>query len=150
MSYRVRVTSVSVPRVRHTGRTLPKVNPTEVARALGAEQVENLGGGAVGSPHALFAIREEIAKRLLSTGGRPSLRGTSRRQKVPLTPEDWSTLERVASELSDDDHRITAGQVASALVHERLEHFGLGPSASRENREKKSQGAIRSTNSRKV
>ena len=122
MSYRVKVTSPSFRRIRHSGKTHPKVRPQEVAQALGAQEVEQVSVG--GSPHALHAIRADIANRLLSTGGRPSLVGTTRRQKIPLMPEDWTALERIADELSEPGHRITAGQVASALVHERLARFG--------------------------
>lgn len=119
MPYRVKVASASFRRIRHSGRVHAKVSPQEVARALGAQEIEPVAGLG-GSPHGLHAIRADIANRLLSTGGRPSLVGTTRRQKIPLTPEDWTALERIAEELSEPDHRITAGQVASALVHERL------------------------------
>jgi hypothetical protein len=122
MSYRVKVTSASVPRLRHTGKTYLKVAPQEIARALGAGHIERLTAGG-GSPHGLHAIRADIARRLLSTGGRPSLAGTTKRQKIPFTPEDWTTLNRIAEELSEPNHRITAGQVASAIVHERLNRF---------------------------
>ena len=123
MSYRVKVTSASFRRIRHSGKIHPKVSPQEAARALSAQEVEPVAGVG-GSPHALHAIRTDIANRLLSTGGRPSLVGTTRRQKIPLMPEDWTALERIADELSEPGHRITAGQVASALVHERLARFG--------------------------
>lgn len=123
MAYRLKVTSDPFRGLRHTGTTQPEVSPKEVARALGAQAVRTTAGVS-GSPPSLQAIRADIAGRLLSTGGRPSLVGATLRQKIPLTPADWASLEQIARRLSEPAHRLTAGQVASALIHERLARFG--------------------------
>jgi len=38
--------------------------------------------------------------------------------------DDWRSLERIADRLSRPDYRVSAGQVASVLIHERLEQLG--------------------------
>ena len=94
---KVRSTSRKAPKVRHAGRRAEKVSAAEVAEALGAERVGEAGRG--GGPLALFALRQELASRLRSTGGRRRLAGTTRRQKIPLGEMDWLVLEYTAKTL---------------------------------------------------
>lgn len=92
---------------------------SEVASALGAERLgeaRERGGG----PLALFALRQDLAERLRSTGGRRSLEGTTRRQKIPIGELDWLVLEYLASHLRSEERRPTASQVASALLRRAL------------------------------
>lgn len=123
MAYRIRVRGDSFRRVRHSGKAYPKVDAQRFADAIGADEVTR-AAEARGAPHGLHAIRDQLAERLLSTGGRRSLEGATRRQKIPLTPQDWEALERIAERLSDRGKTVTAGQVASALVHESLKQAG--------------------------
>jgi len=119
MSYRVKVKSASFRRVRHTGKAYARIGGAEIADALGAEvlaRIPQVGG----APYSIHALRSQLAARLFSTGGRPALQGAKRRQKIPLTAQDWRTLNRLAERLSTREKRVTAGQVASALVHEGL------------------------------
>lgn len=58
-----------------------------------------------------------------STGGRPSLEGTDRRQKIPTSDADWKRFEEIAERLTDAELRPSAGQVAGVLLHESLAHF---------------------------
>lgn len=120
MAEKVEQTSKTVPRVKTTGTRLDRIDPELVAKRLGAEKVAARDESRA-SPAALFALRQELARRLVSTGGRPSLEGTERRQKIPLADEDWHALERLAEGLSDDEVRATPGQVASVLLHRALE-----------------------------
>jgi len=71
------------------------------------------------------AVRQELLSRLTSTGGRPGLKGTTRRQKIPLDDEDWSRLQKIAEALNDDEVRPTPGQVASVLLHRLLENIDI-------------------------
>ena len=123
MTHRIKVASDSFRRIRHTGKTYPKVDAERFADVIGAGDVTR-GAQLGGAPHGLHAIRNQLAERLLSTGGRPSLAGATRRQKIPLTPQDWEALERIAERLSERGNPVTPGQVASALVHEGLKHAG--------------------------
>jgi len=114
----IRNRSRSAPRIRHVGQSAGRVSSAEVARALGAERV----GTAVrsGGPLTIFAVREELTARLRSTGGRRSLEGTTRRQKIPLGEVDWLVLEYLARQLATDERRPTASQVASAILRRAL------------------------------
>jgi len=67
-----------------------------------------------------FALRAEVTSRLSSSGGRPSLDGTTRRQKIPLSDTDWALLEQLAENLADQEYRPSPSQVASILLHRAL------------------------------
>jgi len=119
---KIRNTSRKAQKVRHVGPRAEKVSVAEVAEALGAERVGEAGRG--GGPLALFALRQELASRLRSTGGRRRLAGTTRRQKIPLGEMDWLVLEYMASRLRGEGGRPTASQVASTLLRRALgEHL---------------------------
>jgi hypothetical protein len=69
------------------------------------------------SPEALLQVREELAKRLRSSGGRPSLVGAERRTKVPLSNRQIAAIEKIASTLSQEGNMHPSfGQVASVLI----------------------------------
>ncbi len=114
----IKVKGKTLPKVRDTSPTLDRVEGSEVALALGAQLDETPGPTAQG-PVALFGLRQALAARLRSTGGRPSL-GVSRRQKIPLDDADWKLLCQLSEMLADDESHPTAGQVASELLRQRL------------------------------
>ena len=117
----IKDTSKTLRRIRDVGPHLPRVDPEIVRVALGAEKVEPVEVRPQG-PMALFGLRQSLAARLHSTGGRPGL-GETRRQKIPLSEEDWDLLCRIAERLTDDKGRPTPGQVASELLHQRLQEL---------------------------
>ncbi len=114
----IKVAGKALPKVRDTGRAFPRVDPEEVRKALGAEPVDADGIKPQGSV-ALFGLRQALAARLHSTGGRPGL-GESRRQKIPLSDADWEILCQLAEAMADEKTSPTPGQVASELLHQRL------------------------------
>ena len=114
----IKVKGKTLPKVRDTSRTLDRVDGADVAEALGAQAMDTPGPKAQG-PVALFGLRQALAARLRSTGGRPSL-GVSRRQKIPLDDADWDLLCKLSEILADDENHPTPGQVASELLHQRL------------------------------
>ena len=122
MAKQIKIRGKPTQRVRITGPKSPRTDPGELAAVLGAERVEGVEVKHQ-SPPSLFALRQELMRRLTSSGGRPGLKGAVRRQKIPLDNRDWSRLMQIASELRDDDVRPTAGQVASALLHSALERI---------------------------
>ena len=117
----LKITSRPGGAIRHSG-SVRSVAPEEIAKALGAEVVsrENVHG----APIALRVLRQELERRVRSTGGRPALEGATKIQKIPLKPEDWSRLEELSRKLSRP-----AGQVASILLHNQLKAFA--PSGTR-------------------
>jgi len=102
--------------IRHVGPTQPPVDPAEVARALGAEPAPVTFEGVLG-PITLFAVRQELFKRLESSGGRPAL---ARRAKVPLSDAEWRQLEELAGSVGSAGFAPSAGQVASVLLSAAL------------------------------
>jgi uncharacterized protein YgbK (DUF1537 family) len=54
--------------IRDTSSALPRVDPERVQEALGAEPATE-GLSAVLAPVTLYAVREELVRRLQSTGG---------------------------------------------------------------------------------
>lgn len=88
----------------------------DVAKALGGERLKVRLPRAP-SPVRLLAVRGELARALRSTGGRPRISGTSRRQKIPLAEADWAQLEELAMRISGGGPQTTAGQVASVILH---------------------------------
>jgi hypothetical protein len=123
---RIKLTSKVSPRIRPVGAAAPLVDPRSVAAALDAKLVGTIPSGL--SPPALHALRSEISSRMTSTGGRPGLAGTIRRQKIPLNDEDWTRLVRLARRLDEERLHPTPGQVASALLRISLTNLELAES----------------------
>lgn len=115
MTKKIRSTSETLPRIRDTSDVLPRISASEVAAALGAEVVGDRLEDVL-APITLFAVREELLKRLHSSGGRPALAGTTLRAKIPLSEEEWSQLERMAIAVASQGFTPSAGQVASVLL----------------------------------
>ncbi len=119
MNKPIRVKESTQKPIRVVGSTQPRLDPAEVARALGGEPTEVTRGSAP-APLSLFAMRGELFNRLHSSGGRPALEGTSRRPKIPLSEQDWQQLENLAASLASADCAPSAGQVASVLLSRAL------------------------------
>jgi hypothetical protein len=103
------------PRIKDASKTLPPVDASRVAEALGAEATGwklDLGG----SPLSLFQVRQELMRRLQSSGGRPCLSGTSGRKKIPLNDRQWEELEEIASQVTAPGFSPSAGQIASVML----------------------------------
>lgn len=129
MASKLKITSRSAGTIRHAGAAFRSVGPDVIAKALGADEVvskENVHG----APISLYALRRELETRVRSTGGRPSLEGATKIQKIPLKPEDWSRLEELAARLSRQGVSATASQVASVMVHRQLELLRSSPARS--------------------
>ena len=124
MAGKLKVTGRSAGTIRHIGPVFRSVSAEEVAKALGAQEVGSEESPR-GAPISLYALRQQLASRLRSKGGRPSLDGATRIQKIPLKPEDWARLGKVSAHLSRLGVSVTAGQVASAIVHSQLERIDL-------------------------
>jgi len=120
MAEKIRFTGSADKLIHHTGPTYPRLDAAEIAKALGGETSSaklafNLG------PISLLAVRQELARRLQSSGGRPALDGVDRRAKIPLSDEQWAQLEKVAAAVAAPGCAPTAGQVASVLLSSALQ-----------------------------
>jgi hypothetical protein len=115
MTKKIRHIGPTYQRVQHTGPTMPRLEPSEVAAALGAEPT-GVTLEESQSPLTLLVVRQEIVRRLQSSGGRPALSGTTRRTKIPLSDAEWAELEKLAKDIASPECAPTAGQVASVLL----------------------------------
>lgn len=114
MAGRLRPTEQAQPRLRDSSSALPRIVPGPIASGLGAKVSEPIG--TLLGPITLLALREELAGRLQSTGGRPGLADTTRRTKIPLRDPDWAALEQLAAAVGSEGFVPSAGQVASVLL----------------------------------
>src|SRR5262245_599762 len=115
MTRKIRVAASTQAPLRVKASSQPRVEPQQVASALGAEPAaERLD--EVLAPITLFALRQELVNRLQSSGGRPGLSGVTRRAKIPLGDKEWLDLEELAAAISSPGFTPSAGQVASVLL----------------------------------
>jgi hypothetical protein len=101
-----------------------RISTGEIAAAFGAEEV----GSEVphrGSPLSAYAVRDEIFRRLRSTGGRPALEGTDLKTKVPLSTAQYEAIDRIAGSMAEGGGpHPSVGQVASVLIDLALRDLG--------------------------
>lgn len=123
MTKRIITTTEGAGRVRTTSAGAGRVDREHVRLALGAERVAT--GSQARSPSLLASLRRELSTSLRSSGGRPGLEGAARRQKIPMTDADWSTLEQIAEKLGAGAEGVTAtpGQVAAQLLSRAIAAF---------------------------
>ncbi len=111
----------SLRRVRDTSLALDRLEPDEIGKELGADQVGESTSGA--NPVAFYALREHLVSELVSTGGRPGRRQVTRRRKIPLTEEEWNKLKEVAEVMKTVGVNAAPGQVAGALLRQGIEQL---------------------------
>jgi len=117
---RIVLTDDTVPPVILTDDTVPPValDADSIAHAIGADRTEPSPPGG-GSPVTWYAVREEAARRLRSTGGRPGLPGGELR-KVAVTDQDWRMVRDLADSIAEPGFHPSAGQVAGVLLSHAL------------------------------
>lgn len=111
----IRTTETTLRPIRDTALPLRRIDPAQVQKKLGAEDVPAAITEAL-APLTLLALRAELVNRLQSSGGRPALAGTTRRAKIPLSDEEWEKLEELAATIASPGFAPSAGQVASVLL----------------------------------
>ena len=98
----IRTTNRARKLVQDTGTTLPRIDALNVQNAFGSDR--RVGGLECAlAPVSLFALRNELARRLQSNGGRPALTGVVKRAKVPLGDQEWLELEELAAAIAAQD-----------------------------------------------
>jgi ribosomal protein L29 len=118
---RIRSTSAKQAAIRSTSEEQPRVEASHLEALLAAEHIPAWTGELRGSPPSLLGVRREIARRLQSSGGRPALDDTTRRQKIPLSEQDWERLEALAERASTGGLKPTPSQIASVLIRQALD-----------------------------
>lgn len=104
-------------RIRDIGVRSEKLESNAVAQALTAEFVSSQD--IHGSPITMYSLRQAIGERLTSTGGRPGLTGNTRRQKIPISDQDWNELKHIAEE------ELGSMSVSPSQVGAMLIRFGI-------------------------
>jgi hypothetical protein len=130
----IRVKPSTMPRIEVKPSTMPKLDPADLAAALGAKPA----GAAVAAqgPLTLLAVRQELFRRLHSSGGRPGFADADKVAKVPLSEAQWKRLEELAAAVSEEGFSPSAGQVANVLLNWAL--ATLGPDAAKQMAKEKS------------
>ena len=108
----------TVQPIQTTPSTVRRIDPAEVAAALGAEPVSVRVPKA--GPLTLYALRTELYRRL-SSGEQPGVAGTGLRADIEVSDQDWARLTALASKLKGPNTAPSAGQVASALLSVALD-----------------------------
>jgi hypothetical protein len=98
-----------------------RITPEEIETGLGADLVARMPAG--GSPMSAYALRQELFRRLRSTGGRPGLDGTDMKTKIPMRRSQWEKLAAMARRLSTEDFHPTAAQLASVLLDAAIDRY---------------------------
>ena len=122
MAKRIVDTSVAAKSLYDTSKTGDIIDPGKLAEALQAELIGSCEN-PTSTPISILAIQRELLTRLRSSGGRPALSCTTRRQKIPLTDTEWEKLQRLAEQFAKVQVTATPGQIASILIHCALKNL---------------------------
>ncbi len=109
--------SKAVAKIENGSPLATKVDQHMVAQAF--------GGTAVGRTAGLdtISLRDAITAMLASTGGRPSIAGTTAQVKIPRIEEDWLILEKIAKAAQNLPHKPSVTQAAALVLHLALSRF---------------------------
>ena len=103
------------PSIIDTSKRLPGISAAEVAAALGAEpQAETIP--ARGSLPMMYALRAELFRRRVPSGGQPGLEGADQRVKIPVSNQDWVMLQKIAAQTAIPGATPSAAQLGSVLM----------------------------------
>lgn len=127
MKPRIKITDKSFPKIKDTGKKPEQIKVSTIATSLGAKKISQRENHEKGSPLQFFALRQELYQRLRSIGGRKSLEGVDKRQKIPLSDEDWEKLQKLAEESQSEEIHPSPAQVASVLLHQALQELEQRP-----------------------
>lgn len=113
--------------IKDTNKTRKKISVETIIKGLGAED-SGLTLDARRGPISLFTLRQFLAHKLVSSGGRPKLSGASeKRNKISFIDNDWEKLEELAEYYSETEGlNTTAGQIASAILHLQISNMDFG------------------------
>ena len=101
-----------------------RLTKDEIEKGLGAEYVGEIP--TTDNSFTAYALRNELVKRLRSSGGRPALAGTDVRYRVPMRGSKWRRLAEIAKAVETETFRPTVTQVASVLLDLAIDKYELG------------------------
>lgn len=114
-------------KIRDISRTQERIDHKVVGEAMGAKEI-GITIDTNKGPISLFTLRQFLVERLRSSGGRPTLKGSSKkRNKIPLLEDDWHKLKAIADYCKEKDGiTVSPGQVASAIIHSMVAKMDIG------------------------
>jgi len=101
--------------------TRRRITPEQIEKGLGAKEVGTVPTG--GSPMSAYALRQQLFRRLRSTGGRPGLEGADMKPKIPMRRSRWRKLERLARQVESEGFHPTPAQLASVILDAGIDRF---------------------------
>jgi hypothetical protein len=120
MAKKVKIVGTQPKRIRVVDKPQRRIEPAELAAALGAEPCgEHIGANL--DPISLAELGTELQRRLRSSGGRPALADATEFCRVPLSAEDLKALEKITAEIEErTGAKPSVGQVVSVIVRDYL------------------------------
>lgn len=85
-------------------------------KALGADFVEDFDLESTDGPLGWLALGEEVKRRLISRGGRPSMPEWDMKRPIPLRRANWDRLMTLGEQLG-----LSPAQFAALLIERALE-----------------------------
>jgi hypothetical protein len=122
MAKKVNIVGTHPKRVRVVDKPRRRIEPAELAAALGAEPCgERIGANL--EPISLAELGTELLRRLRSSGGRPALADATEYCRVPLSAEDVKALEKITEHIEQKTGtKPSLGQVVSVILRDYLTH----------------------------
>ena len=108
------VTFARKRKVNLAGSMRRRVDPSVLERAVRADETVP-GPAQADTPLGFVAIRQGLAGRLRSTGGRPGFADAERR-KIPVIEPVWRIVAQAAEAMARPGFHPSAAQVASAIL----------------------------------
>src|SRR5438552_16578840 len=127
MAKKVNITGAKPKRIRIVDKPQRRIEPAELAAALGAEAcAERIGANL--DPISLAELGTQLLRRLRSSGGRPALCDATEFCRVPLSAEDMKALEKISAQIEQKTGaKPSPGQIASIIVRDYLRTGPSGP-----------------------
>jgi hypothetical protein len=119
MAKKIEIVGAKPKRIEIADQPKRRFDPAELAAALGA----NTAGQTTSSPDiiSLAELGTQLLNRLRSSGGRPALADATEICRVPLSAEDFKSLEVITEQIAQaSGAKPSPGQVASVIVREYL------------------------------
>lgn len=75
------------------------------------------------NPFTLLQVRDELEKRLHSTGGRPSFGDAQEKWRVNILQDDVRKIRLISSKADSHQYKPSASQLATILIHMAISRF---------------------------
>ena len=97
-------------------------SPKQIREITGASRHEDIRIPFYYAPPFLDVLKDELLKKLKSSGGRPTIPELDVVRKIRFSQDSWNQLEKVSNEWSKSGPSVSPGQIASVLLQACLSH----------------------------